>query len=89
MRLEKVPPIRVSIRAPEDKTFRVEGVVRLTVKIGVHKPTADFGVPPKLATIMIPGTAFIDKEIMRIETNNGQIGPRDGCAVAIVERFED
>lgn len=50
------------MRATGDTTFRVEGVVRLAVKIGGHKKATGFVVAPKLATKRTLETAFIDKE---------------------------
>lgn len=62
-RLVNVQAIRAIIRAAGDTTFRVKGVIRLTVNIGGQKGTTVFGVAPRLATKFILDTAFIDLEM--------------------------
>lgn len=78
----------MSIKAAGDTSFKVEGVVGLSIEIGGHNAKVGSGVASKLATKMLLGTAFIDREITRIETKSGQIIPRSEHAVAIVASSE-
>lgn len=63
--------------------------MHLFVEIGGHNTKAVFGVAPNLATNVIFGTAFIDKEINSIESKIQQIKSRSGLEVAIVASFEN
>lgn len=51
------------------------------------RQTQSFGVTQKLGTKMTIETAFIDRKILRTETNRRQIDPRIGDAAASVESF--
>lgn len=87
--LADAQPIRVSVKAAGDISFRVEVVIRLSVKIGVHIANKFFGFAPMLATRTIFGTAFTDKDIHRIETKSRQNIPKKGHAVARVASFDN
>lgn len=69
--------------------FIVRAAIRLLLGVGKHKAKAVLVVAPNLATNMILDTAFIVKEIDRIETKSRQIVPNSEHVVAIVAPFED
>lgn len=86
---KSVDSLRTSIRVDGNRTFRVEGVVHLRVELDGHKRLAFFSVVLKLPAKMILGTAFINKEIVKIEMNNSQVVMGGSHVVAIIESFDD
>lgn len=79
--LAKVPLVHSCKRAAGNTTFRVIGVIRLTVTV--------FTVALKQASQMILDTAFINMELLWIETSRQRMLPRWGHAVAIFKSFEN
>lgn len=77
-RLADLQYIRVSVKAAYNTFFKDEVVISLSDKIdGCHAKEA-VRAAPKLATKIILGPAFIDKESDRNETKSSQIKSRSG-----------
>lgn len=87
--LKGVRPIHANMKAAGDTTITVKGVVGHQARTGKNVTIAVIGVEPKLATKMTFGTAFIDNEMKRIDTNDQQVAHNGSYAVAILEIFED
>lgn len=58
--LADIQPICVNVKAAGDTSFRIEGILRLLVKIDGHNANAVPETAPKLATKKILGAKLID-----------------------------
>lgn len=87
--LNRVQPICANIREPGNMIIKVEGVVKLWIKICGHITTAVCGFAPKFVTKTMFGTAIIVKENKRVERKNRWVIFNGGHVVAIVKSVEE